>query len=145
MITSAEWHVMAVVWAHHSIDAMTIYNVLVEELHWSISTVKTLLARLVKKGYLKTTRQGKTYLYSAIVNKKELVYQRVYADSQLLCRKNHGELLQDLINHMVLSQQDVQQLITLLQHKQQQAPETLACCCPKGQCLCCPIKETPLV
>ncbi|MBF0779978.1 MULTISPECIES: CopY/TcrY family copper transport repressor [unclassified Granulicatella] len=141
MITSAEWRIMAIVWANRSIEAINIYRTLEEELQWSLSTVKTLLARLVKKGYLTTEKQGKTYLYFATVNKENMVYQKVQHDIQLLCHKKKAQLIYRLLDDIPMSKKDIYCLMDKLHGHIEHAPEQIVCCCPKGQCTCCPIEK----
>jgi len=62
-LSPAEWKVMRIVWQQGNCAARDVY----EEggrLHgWATSTVKTILRRLVAKGYLQTTRVGNSFLY----------------------------------------------------------------------------------
>jgi predicted transcriptional regulator len=54
-ISDAEWEVMRVVWANESCYSQVIIDVLQEKMDWKPATSKTLIGRLVKKGYLTTT------------------------------------------------------------------------------------------
>lgn len=61
-ISESEWVVMKIVWSD---PPKTLQDILSSLKHtdWSTTTIQTYLARLVKKGALKTERQGKGYLY----------------------------------------------------------------------------------
>lgn len=48
-ISDAEWEVMRVVWANGDMKSSEIIAILHAKYHWSDSTVKTLIGRLVKK------------------------------------------------------------------------------------------------
>ena len=52
LITGAEWNVMRIVWSLGSASTRTIIENLQATSDWKDSTIKTLLARLVKKGFL---------------------------------------------------------------------------------------------
>ena len=54
-----------------------------------------------------------------------------------VCQKRQGELLRLLIQKAQLSKQDIHLLQKLLQEKEIDAPEQLACTCIPGQCRCC--------
>ena len=54
---------MRIVWEKRSCAARDICAVASELHEWSTSTVKTLLGRLVDKGFLKTTQIGNSFLY----------------------------------------------------------------------------------
>lgn len=51
-ISSAEWEIMRVVWAQQNTTSNEILAVLLEKYDWTPSTVKTLLRRLLDKGYV---------------------------------------------------------------------------------------------
>ena len=63
MLTPAEWKVMKIVWQQGSGAARDVYEVAGDTHGWAPSTVKTILRRLVSKGYLKTTQVGNSFLY----------------------------------------------------------------------------------
>ena len=62
-LSPAEWKVMKIVWEQNEGAARDIYSVAGERYGWAVATVKTLLRRLVDKGYLHTKRVGNSYLY----------------------------------------------------------------------------------
>ena len=62
-LTPAEWSVMKIVWDQGKCAARDVYEVAGDEHGWAPSTVKTILRRLVEKGYLKTTQVGNSFLY----------------------------------------------------------------------------------
>jgi BlaI family penicillinase repressor len=53
-ISDAEWEVMKSVWDHGPLTAGEVVARLEAETHWRPRTIKTLLARLVRKGAVKT-------------------------------------------------------------------------------------------
>jgi BlaI family transcriptional regulator, penicillinase repressor len=62
-LSPAEWKVMKIVWQLKSGAARDIYEVAGREYGWAASTVKTMLRRLVEKGFLTYTQVGNSYLY----------------------------------------------------------------------------------
>ena len=58
-ISKAEWEIMRVVWTKGETTSTEILNILSQKTEWTSSTVKTLLKRLVDKGYLNTEKIGK--------------------------------------------------------------------------------------
>lgn len=86
-ITEAEWHVMAVVWERAPVTAQEVAEALEGARDWSARTVKTLLARLVKKGALEFEVDGKRYLYSPLVTRE----QGLAAEGRSLMARLRGE------------------------------------------------------
>ncbi len=62
-ISAAEWQVMRVVWAHSGSTSNYIIRTLQEGFDWQPATIKTLLGRLRKKGYLEMEKIETTYHY----------------------------------------------------------------------------------
>ena len=56
-ISEAEWEVMRVVWSNRETTSKFVIDTLGEKKSWTPST-KTLLSRLVEKGFLETRKQG---------------------------------------------------------------------------------------
>lgn len=73
-LSPSEWPVMNVVWEQSPIRAKTIFEILQEQGHsHDIDSVKTYLARMMKKGAISSRREGKAYLYSPEVNREAMV------------------------------------------------------------------------
>jgi BlaI family transcriptional regulator, penicillinase repressor len=62
-LTAAEWKVMKLVWQQKACAARDVYEAAGLVHGWAPSTVKTILRRLVEKGFLATTRVGNSFLY----------------------------------------------------------------------------------
>ena len=57
---------------HHVPIVSTIYQAVSGEFDWAYETVKTMLARLVKKGLIAYDQVGNSYLYRAVYSRPEL-------------------------------------------------------------------------
>ena len=62
-LTPAEWKIMKIVWQQGQGAARDVYQVAGAKYEWAPSTVKTILRRLVEKGYLKTSQVGNSFLH----------------------------------------------------------------------------------
>jgi BlaI family transcriptional regulator, penicillinase repressor len=67
-ISAAELDVMRIVWDTPGVAASEVNDRLVNGRDWSHRTVKTLLARLVEKGALRTEADGRRFLYFALID-----------------------------------------------------------------------------
>lgn len=116
-LSKSEWKVMKIVWSLKKAMAREVYAIACDEQNWSPTTVKTLLSRLVEKGYLTTTQVGNGFVYrpahSAIVS------LRAAADSLLgnALEGTTGPLLQHMLERTSLSESDLSQLQELLDEK----------------------------
>src|SRR5829696_3600581 len=71
-ISDAEWDVMKVVWDHGPLASGDVVRHLADEKAWKPRTIKTLLARLVRKGAVGAVDQDGKVLYSARVQRDAL-------------------------------------------------------------------------
>ena len=62
-LSRAEWKVMKIVWELRKGMAREVYTIAGEQYSWTSATVKTLLKRLVDKGYVSTTKVGNGFVY----------------------------------------------------------------------------------
>ena len=71
-ISDMEWEVMKPLWKRGPMAARDIYSEIPGEFGWAYETVKTMLARLVKKGALTYVQVGNSYLYEAAYSRQEM-------------------------------------------------------------------------
>ena len=78
-ISEAESQVMEVLWRRRPSGPMgadEIAAALHDQQSWQLATIKTLLNRLLKKGAVSATRDGRRYLYSAVLQRDDWVAQQ---------------------------------------------------------------------
>jgi predicted transcriptional regulator len=113
-ITPAELEIMKIIWARPGLGASEIAEALTDQQDWTIKTIKTLLTRLVEKGALATTSEGRRFLYTPKIARK--TYQKTAA-SQLVDRLFNGRaapLVAQLADARGLSEEDIAELEALL-------------------------------
>ena len=117
-ISPAEWDVSVVVWERAPVAASVVTKVLSKAKGWSLTTVRTLLQRLVNKGVLKQQMEGKRYLYSPRIAKEELLMQ----ESESFLSRVLGHAPSATVLHLVrkadLSPEDIRELRQILREKE---------------------------
>jgi BlaI family penicillinase repressor len=116
-LSAAEWKVMKIVWDLQKGMAREVYTVAGEEHGWAPATVKTLLKRLVDKGYLITTEVGNGFVYRPA--QSALAILRNAADTLLehATRTATGPLLAHIIESSPLAKDDLDALQKLIEEK----------------------------
>ncbi|MBX7259275.1 MAG: BlaI/MecI/CopY family transcriptional regulator [Candidatus Hydrogenedentes bacterium] len=71
-LSDLEWEVMKPLWEHGPMAARDIYERVPETYGWAYETVKTMLARLVKKGALTYDQIGNSFLYRPAYTRAEM-------------------------------------------------------------------------
>lgn len=135
-ITDAEWEVMRVVWANKYVTSRKIRDVLEVEKDWKSATIKTLLGRLVDKGALRTEKDGRRFIYSAVVTEQESMATFIDDVLSRVCNKQSGNVIGDIVERTELSKSDIAMLKELLNEKEITALDEVPCGCIKGQCDC---------
>lgn len=113
-ISDAEWDVMKVVWDAEPIAASEVAKKLADQRQWHPQTVKTLLTRLVQKGALAYTAEGKRYLYRSRISREACAKRE---SRTFLSRVFDGAAtpaVVHLITHSRFSREELKQLRELL-------------------------------
>jgi len=74
-ISEAESVVMGVLWQRSPIATEDVMAALEPNGKWQETTVKTLLNRLLKKGAVSARKDGRRYLYSPVLKRKDWISQ----------------------------------------------------------------------
>lgn len=135
-ISNAEWEIMRVVWTKEETTSSQILEILEQKTDWTASTVKTLLKRLVDKGYLATQKSGKSFLYSALVSEEEAINRQADELFDKFCQRKHTAIIKHLVETTLMTMVDINDLQALLLSKKEEALEEVPCNCIPGQCRC---------
>lgn len=115
-ISDAESRVMEVLWRKEEpVPAEEVIRLLAAEQQWQEATVKTLLNRLLKKGAISAERNGRRYLYTAVLARD----QWLTSESTSLLDRLFGGRIAPLVAHFgsqhKLSKEDVAELRRLIE------------------------------
>lgn len=106
------------VWEQPSLSASEIAEILSSQKKWHPRTIKTLLARLVKKGALAYKAEGNRYLYEPKAKKEEVIRH----ESQSFLNRVFDGVTVPMLAHFVkttkMSAQEIQQLKQILAEKE---------------------------
>ena len=123
-LSKAEWKIMKIVWELQKAMAREIYTVAGTQFDWTPATVKTLLRRLVDKGYVTTTPVGNGFVYRPA--QSALSALRAAADSLFTnaIEGATGPLLVHLVAQTNLTADDLDSLQKLIDSKKQALKNT---------------------
>src|SRR5262245_38684765 len=118
-LSRAEWKVMRIVWELRKAMAREIYTIAGEQYSWTPATVKTLLKRLVDKGYVSTTPVGNGFVYRPA--RTALSALQSAADTLMTnaIEGVTGPLLAHMVERVSLSEGDLDALQKLIEAKKQ--------------------------
>jgi predicted transcriptional regulator len=111
-LPDTEFEIMKVVWANKPpITTNTVMEQLGKERGWKAPTVISLMLRLVKKGFLRTEKNGKERAYFPLVAKEEYLkfetgnFMKLYHENSFL------SLVNTLYDGKRLSDRDIKDLM----------------------------------
>lgn len=128
-ISDAEWQVMKIIWMQGEQTSTDLISVLAERFDWSKSTIQTLLARLVEKECLTRKKEGKSFVYSALLaldQSRDLLVQDI---KDKVCSRRIKNLLADLIDECDFTLADLEDLEAVISEKKSSAVTEVRCNC----------------
>ena len=128
-ISDAEWQVMKIIWMQGEQTSSDLIRVLAERFDWSKSTIQTLLARLVEKECLTRKKEGKSFVYSALLTldqSRDLLVQDI---KDKVCSRRMKQLVADLIMECDFTLSDLEDLEAVISEKKVSAVTEVRCNC----------------
>lgn len=108
---------MKIVWDLKKGMAREIYTIAGEEHGWTPPTVKTLLKRLVDKGYLQTTSVGNGFVYRPARSAIAILKNAANTLLEHTIESATGPLLAHMVDASDLDETDLDQLQQLIERK----------------------------
>jgi len=116
-ISEAEYKVLNVIWEKSPLTGNEVIDALSKVTNWKPNTVRTLIARLVRKKVLLQQKNGKEYKYTPLLTKKECIKEE---KKSFMYRFFDGSLL-PMIAHFVkdeeLTEKEMNELKKMLENK----------------------------
>ena len=128
-ISDAEWQVMKIIWMQGEQTSTDLIKVLEKRVSWSKSTIQTLLARLVEKECLTREKQGKSFIYSALLTQEDSKKLLVQDIKDKVCSRRIKQLLADLIKECDFTLADLEGLEEVISKKKASAVTEVRCNC----------------
>jgi predicted transcriptional regulator len=120
-ISEAESVVMDVLWrvtatrGPGGVPADDVVAALAEARDWQEPTIKTLLNRLLKKGAIKASKDGRRYLYTPVLERRDWVLGESQGLLERLFDGRVAPLVAHFSEHRKLSPKDIAELRKLLE------------------------------
>lgn len=110
LLTDLEQAVMSSVWRRGTATAQEVQEDLALRRKLRESTVRTLLSRLEKKGYLRHQVKGRTYVYASIEGPRGFAVRVVQQLIERFCAGSAEELVAGMVDHEVLDASQLRRL-----------------------------------
>jgi len=114
-ISEAESIVMDVLWRTSPLAAEDVVAALGDAQQWQEATIKTLLNRLLNKGAIAATKDGRRFLYSPVLQRDAWVHGESQGLLERLFDGRVAPLVAHFSEHRKLSTADIAELRKLLE------------------------------
>lgn len=132
-VSASEWEIMRVVWAQKETNSRTIIASLADKKGWKPATIKTLIGRLSKKGWLKTTKNGKSFIYRPAIDEDTALQIQAQTLLNGWCNTDADKVISTLIQAVILDDQMKDNILAALD--QANYVDHVTCNCTPGQCI----------
>ncbi|MDD9270802.1 BlaI/MecI/CopY family transcriptional regulator [Paenibacillus sp. GCM10023248] len=116
-ISDAEWEVMKVLWSKSPRSANEVIEALEDYTDWKPKTIRTLMNRLVQKGAIAYSQEGKVYAYYTLVSEDECVRSETASFLKRISGGAFKPLLVNFLKEEKLSSEDIKELRHILDDK----------------------------
>lgn len=118
-IGDAELEIMKVIWkAKDPVTSLDIGKE-VEDKGWKKTTIATFLTRLVEKGALSATKQGKLYYYTPLIAEKEYKKSQTKNLIKTLYNGSVRDFAVSFFEEQKLSDEDIKELRAIFEDKEE--------------------------
>ena len=117
-LPDAELEVMKAIWDNTPpMSTNDVMRVVSKEKNWNISTLLTLLSRLIDRGFLSSEKRGRERIYYPQVDRAEYMEYETKNFLKKLHKNSFMSLVNTLYDNNDLSEQDIDELSNWLEEK----------------------------
>jgi BlaI family transcriptional regulator, penicillinase repressor len=120
-LTEGEWVIMKAVWDHEPCAAPTVQEALQEQTRWAYGTVKTIMDRMVEKGFLATEKIRNLILYRSVITQTQAQQGEIMRTLKRAFNGALAPMMQFLVNSEKLSERELDELESLVKAKRKKS------------------------
>lgn len=117
-LSPAQREIMEIIWAHGELSASQTRQKLAQKRDVARNTVRTLLERMVEKGWLTVRQDGRTYWYSAAKPRETSIGERVLDVVDHVCGGSPEALVTALLDYRGLTKGELGRIRKMLDEAQ---------------------------
>ncbi len=114
-LSKVEWNLMNVIWRYKKATVSDVYAYFKERRGWSYTTVKTMMQRLVKKGYLESDASQRAHVYKPAVTRRSTVKKALSETLDRVLDDELAPLVAYASRRRNLSDEDIETLKKILE------------------------------
>ena len=124
-LSKTEWNIMNICWKKGPVSARVIYEETLREKQRSYQTVKTMLDRLVGKGYLHREKFGPIWLYAPSVARSAVMAREIDSFIGTVLDHTLAPLFVHFARKEKLSGEELDELKKLIEQREEERHDTV--------------------
>jgi len=116
-LTKVEWDLMNQIWRRRSVTVADVHRHFLKERGWSYNTVKTMMQRLVRKGYLVCDDSQRAHTYSPALTRGRVVKRTLAEALDRILDDGFGPLVAYAAKRRSLSDEEIMKLREILEKR----------------------------
>lgn len=116
-VSDAEFDVMNIIWKYEPVSTNDIVDYLLKDKDWSPKTIQTMLFRLEKKGVITHEKEGRMFIYSALIEKGAYMESEGRSFVNRFFEGAFSQMVVNFLDHQDLSDEDINDLQAILDKK----------------------------
>ena len=118
-LSKTEWSIMNICWEKGKASARVIYEETLKQKKRGYQTVKTMLDRLVGKGYLEREKFGPIWLYEPVVSRSKVMAREIDSFVSTVLDNTFAPLFARLAEKEKLSHEEIEALKKLIEEHEE--------------------------
>ena len=118
-LSKTEWSLMNICWKKGKVSARDIYEETLKEKQRGYQTVKTMLDRMVGKGFLEREKFGPIWLYKPVVSKTKILGREIESFVNTVLDRTLAPLFVHLAEKENLSAEEIDTLKKLIEEHEE--------------------------
>ncbi len=116
-VSNAEWEVMKIIWDKSPVKSSVIIEDLENTQKWKPKTVQTLIRRLLDKGVIGYTIEGKAYVYHFLISENEYVSRETENFLSKVYQGSLSHMMLNFVKNNKVTEDEVSELIKILERR----------------------------
>ena len=118
-LSNTEWFLMKICWEKGQVSARVIYEETLKEKKRGYQTVKTMLDRMVAKGYLDREKFGPIWLYKPAVSRTKVIAREIEKFANTVLDNTFAPLFVHLAKKEKLTGEEIETLKKLIEEHEE--------------------------
>ncbi|MHB9029493.1 MAG: BlaI/MecI/CopY family transcriptional regulator [Candidatus Latescibacterota bacterium] len=123
-LSKTEWSIMNICWRQGRSSARIVYEETLKEKSRGYQTVKTMLDRLVEKGYLRREKFGPIWLYEPTVSRSAVLAREIESFVATVLDNTLAPIFVHFAKKETLSDEELDELRKLIEKKEEERNDT---------------------